>query len=298
MKLSCALAGLLACFVGSHARADILTEIGGDTRNFVVLYDGFGSNQLHISSGLTNINGNIGIGSTGSLKATGSGTLTGEVYFSAPNTGQCSAQGFNYNCASSLYGQSDVTNDLSYITNFSSSIAAETGTPISLNVSSGQILTINASTGLLDSHGNRVFSVTSLNLGSGSSVVINGDSAGDNVVFNIATCPSQTCNFDGNMTLNGITADQVMFNIRGNNELKVDGANVGGVFVDPNGQIFVSASTVTGALYGGGENPLTLVSGVTVNAGTPEPAAFVLAGTVLLGIMPVLRRKLRRPRRD
>ena len=36
------------------------------------------------------------------------------------------------------------------------------------------------------------------------------------------------------------------------------------------------------------------ISGVTVNsAATPEPAVLVFAGAVLLGIVPVLRRKFR-----
>jgi hypothetical protein len=155
--------------------------------------------------------------------------------------------------------------------------------------------------GSLDGHGNSVFTATSFELASGTMLTINGDAAGDNVIINIGNCTTgggagSVCNFDGTINLVGIAADHVLFNITGSNELKIDGANVAGDFVDVNGQIFVSASTVIGRLYGGDSERFQLVSGVDVNpfGRTPEPAALVLAGTVLLGLLPLLRRRFRR----
>ena len=43
------------------------------------------------------------------------------------------------------------------------------------------------SAGVLDANGNRVFTVTSFNTTNSSVLTINGDAAGDNVVFNFTT---------------------------------------------------------------------------------------------------------------
>src|SRR5215471_13782552 len=79
---------LLLSFCTSVVRADIITQIGGTTKNFAVLYTGGGGNQLMLSQGT--INGSIGVAGTGTLKANGSGSINGNIYFSAPDTGQLS----------------------------------------------------------------------------------------------------------------------------------------------------------------------------------------------------------------
>jgi hypothetical protein len=44
--------GVLVCIVAAPpARGDIISEIGGDTQNFVVLYDGSGANTLNQNNG-------------------------------------------------------------------------------------------------------------------------------------------------------------------------------------------------------------------------------------------------------
>ena len=56
-----------------------------------------------------------------------------------------------------------------------------------INLASGQSLTINASSGVSDGKGNRVFTISSFTAAAGSTITINGDLAGDNVILNLDT---------------------------------------------------------------------------------------------------------------
>ena len=116
---------LFVPLVQLQLRADIITQIGGDTRNFTILYTGGAGSQLHLSQGT--ITGNIGVGGTGTVKADGSGTINGNVDFSASNTGQFSITPSKTLNGSVNYSQTDVTNDLTSISNFSSAVGAEAG---------------------------------------------------------------------------------------------------------------------------------------------------------------------------
>jgi hypothetical protein len=276
-------------------QADIVTQIGGDTGNFAVLYEGGGN--LHLAAGT--INGNVGLGPNGSFSGNGSGTLNGNVVFADSNTGQFStASAYTLN-GSVLYGQPDVSSDLNKVGQFSAQVAAEQGTALVIDPASlGGNQAIYANLGVLDGGGNRVFNVTSFNFAKGTSITINGDTSGDNVILNFNT--NNTLNFDGAINFNGITPDQVLFNVTGGGELKIDGATVAGDFVDLSGEIMVSGSTVSGRLFGDDTDRLQIVSGSmvfapgTFGARAPEPAAIVLMCTVCLGLVPILRRRFRR----
>jgi hypothetical protein len=117
IRLAFAVGTIFVTLIQPQLRADIITQIGGDTRNFTILYSGGGGRQLHHLAQGTII-GNIGVGGTGTVKADGSGAINGNVDFSASNTGQ-----FSITPSKSLkvnYSQTDVTNDLTNISNFSS----------------------------------------------------------------------------------------------------------------------------------------------------------------------------------
>ena len=291
------LCGAMVLFLfAPRVKADIVTEIGGDTRNFVVLYEGGGTAQ--VSSG--NIVGNIGIGPNGFFSGASNGTLKGNVVFSDSNTGQFStAGGYTLN-GSVLYGQTDVTNDLNSVGSFSAKVSGESGTALVIDPSAmGGNQAIYASSGVLDGGGNRVFNVTSFNFAAGTTLTINGNSTGDNVILNFNT--NSTLNFDGAMNFNGIAPDQVLFNITGGGELKIDGATVAGDFADLNGQIMVSGSSVNGRIFAdNGDRLIVSDSGLyyappgSFGARAPEPAAIVLMCTVCLGLVPILRRRFRR----
>jgi hypothetical protein len=271
--------GALACICS--ARADIITQIGGDVGTFAVLYTGGAGQELHLAQGT--ITGNIGVGNNGTVAADGSGSINGNVDFSASNAGQYSQTPSKTLNGSVNYDQADVTTDLTDVGDFSTAVNGESGYNLgAIDLSSGQNLTINASSGTLDSNGNRVFDITSFTAASGSTITIVGDTAGNNVILNFETGGS-TVTLDGNVVLNGIAADQVFFNVTGGGELKVVGSTVDGVFSDTNGQIFVSAATISGHIFGGDSSELQIVSNSNIDARTPEPAALLLCATVLAG---------------
>lgn len=275
------IAALCAVVCICSARADIISQIGGDAGTFAVLYTGNGGQELHLGQGT--ITGNIGVGFTGTLAADGSGSINGNVDFAASNTGQYSQTPPKTLNGSVDYNQADVNTDLFDAFNFSTAVKKESGTNLgAINLSSGQNLTINASAGTLDSNGNRVFDITSFTAAAGSTITIVGDTAGDNVILNFDT-GGGTVTLDGNVVLNGIGADQVFFNVTGGGELKIVGSTVSGVFSDAQGQIFVSAATVSGNIFGGYDSEMQIVSNSTIDAKTPEPAALLLCATVLAG---------------
>ena len=279
---------LFVPLVQLQLRADIITQIGGDTRNFTILNTSGAGSQLHLSQGT--ITGNIGVGGTGTVKADGSGTINGNVDFSASNTGQFSITPSKTLNGSVNYSHTDVTNDLTSISNFSSAVDAEAGFSLgAINLASGQSLTINASSGVSDGKGNRVFTISSFTAAAGSTITINGDLAGDNVILNLDT-GGNTVMLDGNVILNGITSDQVFFNVTGGGELKIDGGSDQGIFSDLNGQIFVSAATIGGRLFGGDATTMQIVSNASLDSKTPEPSEILLLSTVLFGSVLAYKR--------
>jgi hypothetical protein len=66
----------------------------------------------------------------------------------------------------------------------------------------------------LDGNGNRVFNVTSYHENDGNAVTIHGDVAGDSVVLNFASSLGNV-NLKGDVTLSGLSDDQVLWNFTG-----------------------------------------------------------------------------------
>jgi hypothetical protein len=294
----------------SPARAATFV-ISGDATNFAVLFEGNGGKQLQTNN--SNITGNIGIGGTGAFAPAGgcSGpcTINGTVEFSAANTGQYGTNGGTTVTGGATYSNSNVSTDLTNLNTLSTTLGGQSGTSLAINTGgSGGSQTVNAASGTLHS-GLEVFTLSSLQFNNGTTLFINGDAAGDSVVFNM----NLNAQFGGTIVLSGLSPDQVLFNIIGGSALtggpnlqdNTNGATLVGDFLDPNGTIQINHSVLNGRLFGGDTSNMSIVSGVTLNApqasgggtqnATPLPAALPLFATGL-GVMGWLSRRRKQKR--
>ena len=254
----------------------------GAAIGYTVLDEGIGNHKLQITN--VTINGSIGVGNTGMATDSGPSLINGSIDFSAANTGQFSSNNRNnVNTGGNNFNAAAVTSSLDYVNSLNTMLGAETGTPIAINGNA----TINVSAGVLDANGNQVFTVTSFNTTSSNIVTINGDAAGDNVVFNFTT----NVHFDNQIVLAGISPDQVLYNFVGgsnffggpalqiNNHASKSRSNlVQGIFLDPNGPISMSNSRLTGRVFGGGSQDMQIDGGTTIT--TPLSAVVNSSPTV------------------
>lgn len=278
---------LLATFVlPQGARAGF--TIGPDASNYAVLFEGAGGNTLQITN--VTVNGNVGVGLTGQATVSGPSDINGAINFSAANTGQFSNNnGSNMITGGVSFNVAAVTSALNTVNTLNTTLGAEAGTNIAINGST----TINASAGVLDANGNRVFNVTGFNTTNGDTLTINGD-GGDSVVLNFI---GVNANFNNQVILNGITSDQVLYNFVGGSDLtggptlqindnlsnNTPNCSLGqycvqGDFLDPNGAISVVNANVAGRVFGGDTHDFQDVSGSTITAATttvPEPSSLL-----------------------
>jgi hypothetical protein len=274
----------------------------GEAANYAVLFEGAGKNTLQVTN--VTANGNIGVGNTGLMTLSGPSTVNGSIAFSAANTGQLANNNSNNVVTGGVsYGSTDVTTALNTANALNATLGAESGTSININGNT----TINASSGVLDASGNRVFTVTGFNTTNNNVLTINGDAAGDSVVLNF----TGNVNFNNQVVLNGISADQVLYNLVGgsgltggptlqiNNNASSNLGMVQGIFLDPNGAISVTNANVLGRVIGGDTHDFQDVSGTTITApaGVPEPSTMTLLLSGLAGFgWEGLRRFRRRSR--
>ncbi|MGC2693984.1 MAG: VPLPA-CTERM sorting domain-containing protein, partial [Desulfobaccales bacterium] len=174
--------------------------------------------------------------------------------------------------------------DITSLNSLSSTLGAESGT--ATTISSGGA--INANSGVLDSSGNRVFTVTSISFPNGT-FTITGTSS-QYVVLNVSSSDA-TNGLNGSIALSGgITPDHVLINYYegGTMTINTNGATTTGVFLDPDGMFTINHSVVDGWVFGGDAENSSIVSGGYVTVPTipavPLPPTALLFGTGILGL--------------
>ncbi|PPQ28114.1 DUF7467 domain-containing protein [Rhodopila globiformis] len=246
----------------------------GDAANYGIIAFDPGSFQ---ASGNDPITGNVGIGNTasfwswwswwGSTVSLGGDKITGQLVTtgSAPcATGGSVTGGVSGN-------SSTLSADIAALARLSSTLGQETGAKIALT--SG--MTINATSGKLDSSGNYVFTVTQW----ANNITIAGDGT-HNVVLNVASGVTPVLD---NVTLTGgLTANEVLFNDQNCSTIKgAAGTTFNATMLAPNATFAVNGVTVNGHLYGGADGQTFALScGATVNTPASTTTTTPAAATV------------------
>lgn len=229
----------------------------GDAAQFALLDEGSATNTL-TTSGDT-ITGNMGIGApsgttTTTLKVSSS-TVKGSIDFAKAIKDSISGSTVTGTINAN---DSQVTTDLSYLNSLSSTLGAESGTALSIT----KTTTLNATSGTLDSSGNYVFKVSNFLLSNGT-LTINGTSTEKVVINFTSSLPSAIVPAFLNDTLNltgGITASDVLFNVTSGATLTINNSTVNASFLDPNGVVNDTSSTVDGHIYFGGTGNSTITN--------------------------------------
>lgn len=277
-------------------------DIGGAAA-YGIIFTGGGHNTLQVTN--VSVTGDVGVGGTGLMTDSGPSAITGEIDFSAANTGQFTNNNGADTFTGVTFGDSTLTSILTQLESLNTSLGAEAGTNVAINGST----TINATSGTLDASGNYVFNVSSFNTTNGNTLTING-AAGQHVVLNF----TGSTNFNNQVLLTGgINAGDVLYNFVGgsnltngptlqiNDNISNNTANcslgiycVQGLFLDPNGAVSVVNSNVLGGVFGGDSHDFQYVSGSAIDSpgmATPEPSSILLLIIGLLAIVALARRK-------
>ena len=298
-----ALAALIAMPLLAPSTAKAVFNLGG-AEAYGIIFQGAGNNTLQITNvSMNGINGNVGVAGTGQATISGPSSISGNVYFSAANTGQFSSNNNSntYNGGAGpqgtsyvpFYNTAGVQSSMNYLNNTSQTANGFAGTSVAingnqtLNASAGAVFTLN----LQLVH---VFNASSFTNGGNQTLTING-SASDLVVINLGGLGN--IQFHGGIAFTGgIGIDNVIFNVGGGNyvtntggaslDINNNGGAAGvaqGIFLNPNGAISLVNADIFGRVYGGDAHDFQFVSGVniTVPGGQVPDAGSALA---LLGI--------------
>ena len=298
------IAGIIMISAGSVARA-ALDLFPGDSANYAVLYEGSGGHNLQINSSPLNgstILGNVGLamenGGNPQFQLNNPAVIDGDANFAA------TPANFN-NSGGTLNGSvnagvSQVETDMSGINALSQNLSIVPGT--GLTISGSQ--TIEASSGGFNSTFDAyVFNLTSLNLGNGNTLTVDGQGLNANVVINLNVANISGPHFAGAITLEGgLTPNNLIINLTGGNYTTLTGgptlqtaanhAVQDVTYLNPTGNINVNSVAIIGHLFGGDSADMQITSGGTVQI-VPEPGVAAFAGLGGISLLFLRRRKAR-----
>jgi uncharacterized repeat protein (TIGR01451 family) len=265
--------------VGLQAGVSSSTYLGA-AGNYGVLYIvGSSSHNLQVTN--VTLGANIGVGSAvggngvGNVSFSGPGIITGRLDFAPGQTNQFSNNNSsNVGPASVNTNVVTVTSAISTVTTLNSALGALTGTSIAINGNQ----TINESAGTphtINGVTYSVFTITSYSENDGKLVTINGDGSGNPVVFNFGP-NSGNINLGGDVALtgNGLNDDKVIWNFTSsnqniqlnNNASSFPSVAFHGIILAPNDGIHLVNANLSGRIFGGDDQDMQLVSGLTVHA--------------------------------
>lgn len=239
--IAAAVAGL-----ATAARAQV-SDLGLAT-NYSCLELGSGSQDaFQVSQGSTSISGNVGVAGGGTFNYSGGGTISGELVAGSNATLSITGGDNIQSGTVAPYSQmSQVVSD--------AQSAASTYQGLSADHTYGSITgstTLNGNGGLevIDINGG-------INLGSGQSLTISGN-ASDSFVINVTGGIDLS---QADITLCGVSADQVVFNLIGTGDADhsgnvmqtTGGSDTSGIFLAENGAIDIQGGTHASEFIAGG----------------------------------------------
>jgi hypothetical protein len=298
------IAGIVTIFGGpmAHGALDLFP---GDSGSYAVLYEGSGGHNLQINSNPLNgstILGNIGLamenGGNPQLQLNNPAVVNGDINFARSPANFNNSGGVVNGSVNG--GVTQVQTDMDQINSLSQGLSGLPGTALGINGSTN----VEASAGIFDStFGAYVFNLTSLNLGNGTTLTIDGQGLDKNVVINLNVANISNPQFAGAISLTGgLTPNNAIINLTGGNYTTLSGgptlqtaanhAEQDITYLNPTGKIGVNSVAIEGHLFGGDSSDMTINSGGTVQI-VPEPGFGALAG--LGGVsMFLLRRRTSR----
>jgi hypothetical protein len=230
-------------------KAQCLLATLGSASTFSVLE--LQAGHVEFSSGGTRVNGNVGIAAGSQFVFSGGGLVQGKLFVDP-------SVNINLSGGSQITG-GEVMQSMTGIQNAALAEAAVAGS-LSPTQSFGQI---QSSTNITGNGGQNVIQVSQVNLNGGATLTISG---GANDTFIIRMSGNFQLQGGSRITLNGVSANQVLFYFpnSGSHVQTGGNSNTQGIFLLPQGSIDISGGSHVSEFIAG--NGITLHSAPVVNA--------------------------------